>query len=156
MTREEIMATPAGRDLDRLVAEAMGEGTSTLTEHKWGEVSETDDGCEFRYCARCGETIWLCSRPGFHMETDPECVPIIAHYSVDPGLAMTKALEAMPKQYKCGNLGLMWNPENCGWEVFYWNPTPVYRNGEFDIVATADTVPLAICRAFLLLKECGK
>lgn len=116
MTREEIMAMPAGPDLDRLVVEALGDEPR-------------------KYLAADGK--FKPDKP--------------SSYSTMIGAAW-KAWEAMPQLRAINGdpacpIQLMraWHWD--GWQVGYY-----VGHGITEILATAPTVPLAICRAFLMLQ----
>lgn len=104
VAREEIMAMPAGPDIDRLVAEALGE-----TEAEWHSIA--------RYRHLC--------------------------YSTDIATAW-KAWEAI--QQKAQHVQFRQEGQLCEVSIIVSE-----RKGPYFII-DAPTVPLAICRAFLVWK----
>jgi hypothetical protein len=161
MTRGEIMATPAGPEMDRLVAEALGINTRTLAKHNWNpEEGETDDCRTYRWCRRCHEHEYTRCSPRQHPKPAPKCVPLIKYYSTDAGTAMGAVWEALPLFHEGDPLTLQRSALDL-WLVGY--------DGEVDGLylprkdekwydndcASADAVPLAVCRALLVLQAEG-
>ena len=133
MTQDEILKFKAGRDLDLLVAKyVMHQENFDHPGFHWAEGTTEDgqDGWGGFECPRCH-----CSQGN-----DAECVLAYSN-------SIAAAMNVVEKLYAGKTIGfqvLRWPSEFEDWCV-------EFGNGQYGMyVATADTLPLGICRAALL------
>jgi hypothetical protein len=129
ITKDEAENIPAGRDLDALIAEMIFGEKKNHLEAQWeeGNTSDGKDGWDGFFCPRCG-----C--PDYLYKKEPCCL----HYSTDISAAweITKKINSFFIDQTAPHLGI-------DVEFFIDGSLKSYK-------ATADTAPLAICRAALM------
>ena len=126
MKTDELLALPAGRELDAAVSEARG------IEVRW---MEPDNGCGPQGFAVTGPP-----DPHYYHGKPHDWRPVPA-YSTDPR-EVVPLLEAV-----CGPRGWQWSIHMCGkdgYEVYLLEP-----DGSSAAYVVAESLPLAVCRAVL-------
>lgn len=145
MTREEIMSMPAGPDLDRLVADALGGGNNTrdfTCQHCFDDRDGWNTFHDVFCCNTCGRTTPIQELPYLEFSTE-------IHYAFHAWEAMRHKADYVSLIERGGDSGC-WRESG----VRVTNPGDSAVRGN---TIWADTVPLAICRAFLIWKmEEGK
>ncbi len=135
--------------MDRMVAEkVMGDDIAIKKEHQWrldedGKVDEFGteyenhngpycERCDYSYCVHCGD------------KPSAKCAPFVKPYSTDIGYAW-KVWERLYKTVS--SLSLVQAGSTL--ELSLTIPDKLDCTRSRRVVATADTAPLAICRAAL-------
>lgn len=139
LTRAEILAEPAGRKLDKWVAEfVMGQCVWTgVAGHGIGEVDHYNTSCgskqgyrsfEKPHCPSCNRIV----------ATGPGAYDAAAHYSTDIVPAMQVVNLMAHRMWR-----LVWLPDAKLWQSGFIDESPVNEIETMDI-------PLGVCRCALL------
>lgn len=127
MNKEEILIMPAGREMDALIAEyVMGQTdfTHLPAEYFEGWSEDGKDGWDGWYCPRCMNSYEKCVKNySTHLGASWE---VVEKLDLFISLYLTRNII-----YEIGHYG------DCGFD-------------EWTLFCSADTFPLAICRAALL------